>query len=284
MTQAQIISINISSTKGVVKKPVDEGCLEPEVGLVGDAHSGPWHRQLSLLAMESIDFMRRKGAKVNPGDFAENVTTHGIELHTLPVGTRLKLGEVEVEVTQIGKECPCRLRDTQAGGGLHHAPRGHLRPGLEPGHGARRRPGGAPGSGRGVVLMGEVQAMGGKRCTYYVRQRCTRTVSPEQSEAVRCQLLETRRQVGAATLDRLDRVKNLADPGDREVARRHVIQKNLDEITRLNCPRYVPKNGVGPICQHLHLISCLLLLPHCTGQCEHFMARRDPKKDLEAAS
>lgn len=97
----------------MVKKPVPQGRLEPDVGLVGDAHSGPWHRQLSLLAMESIDFMRQKGADVNPGDFAENVTTQGIELHTLPVGTRLTLGEVEVEVTQIGKECHagCAIRE-----------------------------------------------------------------------------------------------------------------------------------------------------------------------------
>jgi len=112
MNQPKIVSVNISSTKGVVKKPVSTGCLEPDVGLVGDAHSGPWHRQLSLLAMESIDFMRAKGANVNPGDFAENITTQGIELHTLPVGTRLTLGEVEVEVTQIGKECHagCEIR------------------------------------------------------------------------------------------------------------------------------------------------------------------------------
>jgi len=87
--------------------------LEPEVGLVGDAHSGPWHRQLSLLAQESIDFMRDRGADVKPGDFAENVTTQGIELHTLPIGTRLMLGQVEVEVTQIGKECHagCAIRE-----------------------------------------------------------------------------------------------------------------------------------------------------------------------------
>ncbi|MCB2193730.1 MAG: MOSC domain-containing protein [Deltaproteobacteria bacterium] len=112
MDQPKIISVNISSTKGVVKKPVSSGCLEPDVGLVGDAHSGPWHRQLSLLAMESIDFMRNKGADVNPGDFAENITTQGLELHTLPIGTRLKLGDVEVEVTQIGKECHagCEIR------------------------------------------------------------------------------------------------------------------------------------------------------------------------------
>ncbi|MCF8032169.1 MAG: hypothetical protein K9K66_02875 [Desulfarculaceae bacterium] len=119
--------------------------------------------------------------------------------------------------------------------------------------------------------------MGGKRCTYYTRGRCTRTVSPEQSAAVRCHLLEARRAVGAATLDRLDRLKKLADPGDREVARRHVIQKNLNEITKLSCPRYVPREGRGPVCQHQHLVSCLLLLPRCTQRCEHFMARREYK-------
>lgn len=112
MKKAQVVSVNISSTKGVCKTPLPEGRLEPDVGLVGDAHSGAWHRQLSLLAAESIDTMRAKGLEVNPGDFAENITTEGLTLHTLPVGTRLSLGEVEVEVTQIGKECHagCAIR------------------------------------------------------------------------------------------------------------------------------------------------------------------------------
>jgi len=132
--------------------------------------------------------------------------------------------------------------------------------------------------------LGKVQRMGGQRCTYYLRGRCTRTVSPEQSAAVRCHLLEARRKVGAATLDRLDRLKKLADPGDREVARRHVIQKNLEEITRLNCPRYVPKGGRGPVCQHQHLVSCLLLLPECTERCKHFMARREHDPAQRGAS
>lgn len=113
MKQARVISVNISSTKGVCKSPLTEGRLEPDVGLVGDAHSGAWHRQLSLLANESIDTMRAKGLDVKPGDFAENITTEGLTLHTLPVGTRLSLGEVEVEVTQIGKECHagCAIRE-----------------------------------------------------------------------------------------------------------------------------------------------------------------------------
>ncbi|MFH1058131.1 MAG: MOSC domain-containing protein [Pseudomonadota bacterium] len=109
---ASIVSINISDSKGVRKTPIPEGELRPEVGLVGDAHSGPWHRMLSLLALESIQQMRDAGVDVNPGDFAENVTTQGLVLHTLPVGARMRLGPVEVEVTQIGKTCHsgCAIR------------------------------------------------------------------------------------------------------------------------------------------------------------------------------
>jgi MOSC domain-containing protein YiiM len=112
MTQAKIVSVNISKDKGECKTPIKEGELRPDTGLVGDAHAGPWHRMLSLLAVESIDTMRNKGADINYGDFAENITTQGLELHTLPVGTRMTLGDVEVEVTQIGKECHqgCAIR------------------------------------------------------------------------------------------------------------------------------------------------------------------------------
>jgi MOSC domain-containing protein YiiM len=74
--------------------------------VVGDAHAGPWHRQVSLLAMESISKMQALGLEVSPGSFAENLTTEGIQLHSLPVGTKITLGpEVLVEVTQIGKTC-----------------------------------------------------------------------------------------------------------------------------------------------------------------------------------
>ena len=113
MTQARIVSVNISKGKGECKTPIEEGELKPDIGLVGDAHAGPWHRMLSLLAVESIDTMRGKGAEINYGDFAENITTEGVELHTLPVGTRMTLGKVEVEVTQIGKECHagCAIRE-----------------------------------------------------------------------------------------------------------------------------------------------------------------------------
>ncbi|MDW7771288.1 MAG: MOSC domain-containing protein [Desulfobulbaceae bacterium] len=102
---ATIISLNISIEKGVVKHPVDKVELVIDHGIKGDAHAGKWHRQVSLLAEESIDFMRKKGLDLDPGVFAENITTRGIDLVGLPVGTRLVAGEAELEVTQIGKKC-----------------------------------------------------------------------------------------------------------------------------------------------------------------------------------
>ncbi len=94
-----------SERKGIPKRDVEHGQLQVDWGLVGDAHAGPWHRQVSLLAWESIEKMRAKGLKVRAGSFAENITTEGLELYTLPVGTRLRLGSALVEVTQIGKVC-----------------------------------------------------------------------------------------------------------------------------------------------------------------------------------
>lgn len=116
MIKAKIVSVNISTQKGVRKQPVSQVELKPDHGVKGDAHAGDWHRQVSLLAEESIDSMREKGLDVKPGDFAENITTSGLRLHTMPVGTRLFLGDVEVELTQIGKECHkgCAIRE-QAG-------------------------------------------------------------------------------------------------------------------------------------------------------------------------
>ena len=103
---ASIVSINVSPHKGTFKYPVDQAELKIDHGIVGDAHAGNWHRQISLLAQESIDKMAAMGLDdLVPGKFAENITTEGIELFTLPVGTRLQLGECLVEVTQIGKEC-----------------------------------------------------------------------------------------------------------------------------------------------------------------------------------
>lgn len=100
-----VVSVNVADVKGVRKAPADEIVLVAEHGVEGDGHAGPWHRQVSLLAQESIDTMRAKGLEVGPGDFAENVTTESVEVATLPVGTRLRLGEALVEVTQIGKVC-----------------------------------------------------------------------------------------------------------------------------------------------------------------------------------
>ncbi|OOM76499.1 MOSC domain-containing protein [Clostridium sp. BL-8] len=103
---AKVLSINISEKKGVIKTPIKEGIFIEEHGLKDDAHAGKWHRQVSLLAQESIDKMIKMGVDgLEAGKFAENITTEGIILYELPVGTRLKIGETIQEVTQIGKEC-----------------------------------------------------------------------------------------------------------------------------------------------------------------------------------
>lgn len=101
----KIVSLNISTKKGVNKEPVESVEVKVDHGIVGDAHAADWHRQISLLAEESIDFMRAKGLELDPGAFAENITTEGIDLAHLPIGTRLGNGEVVLEVTQIGKKC-----------------------------------------------------------------------------------------------------------------------------------------------------------------------------------
>lgn len=104
--RGKIVAVCTSEKKGTRKKNVGEGMLIPGHGLEGDAHAGDWHRQVSLLALESIEKMRQKGLDVNPGDFAENLTTEGIVLVDLPVGTKLKIGpRAKGEVTQIGKVC-----------------------------------------------------------------------------------------------------------------------------------------------------------------------------------
>lgn len=104
----RILSINVSENKGEKKHPVEEAEVRENHGIPGDAHAGPWHRQISLLADEDIEVMRGKGIVLQYGDFAENITTRGIDLCSLPVGTRLVLGDVVTEVTQIGKECHSR--------------------------------------------------------------------------------------------------------------------------------------------------------------------------------
>lgn len=105
---AEVIAVCISENKGERKKPVASVELRVDHGIVGDAHAGDWHRQVSLLAQESIDKMRVLGLDVTTGDFAENITTSGIELVSLPIGSRLQIGETLLEVTQIGKECHTR--------------------------------------------------------------------------------------------------------------------------------------------------------------------------------
>lgn len=110
LNMGKILSINISEKKGVRKKPVAEVLLKADYGIEGDAHaSSEWHRQVSLLATESIKKMQDLGLKVTSGDFAENITTDGVDLVSLPLGTKINIGtEAEVEVSQIGKECHTR--------------------------------------------------------------------------------------------------------------------------------------------------------------------------------
>ena len=109
---ARIIAVCTSEKKGQRKKNVKQGMLVVERGLEGDAHAGPWHRQVSLLAMESIRKMQDMGLDVHAGDFAENITTQGVDLLSLAIGTRIRLGEHAVlEITQHGEEChaPCAI-------------------------------------------------------------------------------------------------------------------------------------------------------------------------------
>lgn len=103
---AKVLAVCISKNKGQKKIPVDYVWLKENWGIEGDAHSGNWERQVSLLAWESIQKMKEKGLSLGAGDFAENITTSGLDFLKLKVGTKLLFGdEVELEVTQIGKEC-----------------------------------------------------------------------------------------------------------------------------------------------------------------------------------
>ena len=107
--KGSVKAISISEKKGTKKTNVPEAEVKTDFGIVGDAHGGNWHRQISLLAIESIDKMIEMGADVLPGSFAENITTQGMELPGLPIGSTLRVGkEIELEVTQIGKECHSR--------------------------------------------------------------------------------------------------------------------------------------------------------------------------------
>lgn len=106
--QGKIVAVCTSKNKGERKKNVGQAKLLVGLGLEGDAHAGFQHRQVSLLALESIEKMRNMGLDVHPGDFAENLTTEGLILPVLPIGTKLRIGEALLEVSQIGKECHTR--------------------------------------------------------------------------------------------------------------------------------------------------------------------------------
>ena len=102
---SKVAAVCISEHKGTKKHPVERITVKENHGIVGDAHAGNWHRQISLLAQESVDEMRRTGLTLRAGDFAENILTEGIDLKHLPVGTVLRVGKTRLQVTQIGKEC-----------------------------------------------------------------------------------------------------------------------------------------------------------------------------------
>jgi len=112
----RIVAISISTRKGVPKTNVPEAWLVEDWGIEGDAHAGKWSRQVSLLAVESIDKMRSRGLAVGPGAFAENITTQYLAISRLAVGTRIRIGGAELELTQIGKECHARCAIFQATG------------------------------------------------------------------------------------------------------------------------------------------------------------------------
>jgi len=107
--KGKIISVNISDAKGEKKHNIGKCRFIKDMGLENDAHAGFIHRQVSLLAIESIDKIKKMGLDVHPGDFAENITTEGIDLVTLPIGTTLQAGKgVILSISQIGKECHAR--------------------------------------------------------------------------------------------------------------------------------------------------------------------------------
>lgn len=108
----QVLAVCISEKKGTVKHPVPEIQLKIDHGILGDAHAGNWHRQVSLLADESVELMRQQFPDIPTGAFAENILTQGIVLSMLPIGTKLRVGQVLLQVTQIGKEChaDCAIR------------------------------------------------------------------------------------------------------------------------------------------------------------------------------
>lgn len=108
MQQGRIFAICLSEKKGTQKSEVERAELRAGHGLVGDAHAGNWHRQVSVLSAETVDDFRRRGIDVGNGAFGENILVTGFDPAALPIGTRLTIGDAELEVTQIGKECHAR--------------------------------------------------------------------------------------------------------------------------------------------------------------------------------
>jgi MOSC domain-containing protein YiiM len=109
--KGKIVALSVSTERGVAKSNVQSASLIVDHGIDGDAHAGDWHRQISLLAMESVEKMRAAGADVGPGAFGENITTSGVDVPNLHVGHRVTVGAAELEITQIGKLClkPCAI-------------------------------------------------------------------------------------------------------------------------------------------------------------------------------
>ena len=101
----KVIAICTSPAKGTQKTRIEEGTFIEDFGLEGDAHAGKWHRQISLLSKEKVDAFKAKGSDIHPGSFGENLIVEGIDFSSLPVGTRFVIGDVVLEMTQIGKEC-----------------------------------------------------------------------------------------------------------------------------------------------------------------------------------
>lgn len=101
----KVLAICISEKKGTLKNEISEAKFIEDFGIENDAHAGKWHRQVSLLEFNKIDEFRKKGANVDFGAFGENLVVQGIELHTLPIGQLIQIGDALLEVTQIGKKC-----------------------------------------------------------------------------------------------------------------------------------------------------------------------------------
>ncbi len=103
--QGTILAVCVSEKKGVQKQPVEQTVLRPNHGIEGDAHAGPWHRQVSLLSYEKVLEFQAQGAKVGHGSFGENLVVSGIDFKSLPLGTLFQTGTIQMRLTQIGKEC-----------------------------------------------------------------------------------------------------------------------------------------------------------------------------------